>query len=137
MEDLTQKQKMTVLVGILMGLLLGALDMTIVGTAMPEIVRRLGGLGHYAWVSTAYMLFSTTSIPIFGKLADMYGRKVFFILGIAIFLLGSALCGFSQSMTQLIVFRALQGIGGGVMMSNSFALIGDIFPPSERANTRV
>ncbi len=132
MEDLTQKQKMTVLVGILMGLLLGALDMTIVGTAMPTIIRRLGGLEHYTWVATAYMLFSTTSIPIFGKLADIYGRKVFFILGIAIFLLGSVLCGFSRSMTQLIVFRALQGIGGGVMMSNSFALIGDIFPPAER-----
>ena len=132
MDDLTQKQKMTVLVGILMGLLLGALDMTIVGTAMPTIIRRLGGLEHYTWVATAYMLFSTTSIPIFGKLADIYGRKVFFILGIAIFLLGSALCGVSQSMTQLIVFRALQGIGGGVMMSNSFALIGDIFPPAER-----
>src|SRR4030042_2827489 len=132
MDDLTQKQKMTVLVGILMGLLLGALDMTIMGTAMPTIIRRLGGLEHYAWVATAYMLFSTTSIPIFGKLADIYGRKGFFILGIAIFLLGSALCGFSQSMTQLIIFRALQGIGGGSMMSNSFALIGDIFPPAER-----
>ena len=115
-----------------MGLLLGALDMTIVGTAMPTIIRRLGGLEHYTWVATAYMLFSTTSIPIFGKLADIYGRKGFFILGIAIFLLGSALCGFSQSMTQLIIFRALQGIGGGSMMSNSFALIGDIFPPAER-----
>lgn len=132
MDNLTPRQKVAVLAGILMGLLLGALDMTIVGTAMPTIIRRLGGLEHYTWVATAYMLFSTTSIPIFGKLADIYGRKGFYILGIAIFLLGSALCGFSQSMTQLIVFRALQGIGGGVMMSNSFALIGDIFPPAER-----
>jgi EmrB/QacA subfamily drug resistance transporter len=132
MEYLSNKQKFTVLGGIMLGLLLGALDSTIVGTAMPVIVRKLGGMTHYAWVATVYMLFATTSIPIFGKLADMYGRKKFYLLGIIIFLAGSALCGISASMTQLIIFRAFQGIGGGVMMSNSFALIGDIFPPAER-----
>lgn len=120
------------MVGVFFGMLLGALDQTIVGTAMPKIVSELGGLDMLSWVFTAYMLGSTASVPIYGKLSDIYGRKWFYIGGIIIFVVGSILSGASQSMTQLIIFRGLQGIGGGAMMANAFAIIGDIFPPAER-----
>lgn len=118
--------------GILLGLLLSSLDQTIVGTAMPRVIADLGGFDHYAWVATAYLLTSTASVPIFGKLSDIYGRKWFYIGGMVLFLIASALCGASQSMTQLILFRGLQGIGGGIITANTFAIIGDLFPPAER-----
>src|SRR3990172_6707720 len=121
-----------VLVGIMVGMLLAAIDQTVVGTAMPRIVADLNGLQHYAWVFTAYMLTSTTMVPIYGKLSDIYGRKPFFLAGLAIFLAGSALSGTSQDMTQLILYRAVQGFGAGAMMPIVQAIIGDIFPPSER-----
>ena len=121
-----------VMVGVFFGMLLGALDQTIVGTAMPRIVSELGGLNMLSWVFTAYMLGSTASIPIYGKLSDIYGRKWFFIGGIVIFVTASALSGASQSMVQLIIFRGLQGIGAGAMMANALAIIGDLFPPAER-----
>src|SRR5438105_1765886 len=118
--------------GLMLGLLLAALDQTIVGTAMPRIVAELRGFEHYAWVTTAYLLTSTAVVPISGKLSDMYGRK-FFLLGSSImFVLSSALCGLSQDMTQLIVFRGLQGIAGGVLTSTVFTVISQIFPPAER-----
>jgi len=132
METIPMRQKMMVMMGVFFGMLLGALDQTIIGTAMPRIVSELGGLDMLSWVFTAYMLGSTTSIPIYGKLSDIYGRKWFFIGGIVIFVMASALSGASQSMTQLIIFRGLQGIGAGAMMSNALAIIGDLFPPSER-----
>jgi EmrB/QacA subfamily drug resistance transporter len=113
-------------------MLLAALDQTIVGTAMPTVVKELGGLNMLSWVFTSYMLGSTASIPIYGKLSDIYGRKWFYISGIIIFVIGSALSGASQTMTQLIIFRGLQGIGAGSMMANALAIIGDLFPPSER-----
>ena len=112
--------------------LMAALDSTIVGTAMPKVISELQGMEHYAWPFTAYMLTSTIGIPIFGKLADIYGRKPIYFIGIIVFLVGSGLCGLSQSMTQLIFFRGLQGIGGGVLMSTSLQVIGQIFPPSEQ-----
>src|SRR5690606_29122558 len=114
------------------GMLLGAVDQTVVGTAMPQIIADLHGLQHYAWVFTAYMLASTVSVPIYGKLSDIYGRRGFFLLGMILFLAGSALSGMSQTMTQLILFRGLQGLGAGAMLPIAIAIIGDVFPPSER-----
>jgi EmrB/QacA subfamily drug resistance transporter len=119
--------------GLLLGMLLAALDQTIVSTAMPTIFRELGGnLSNYSWVFTAYLLTSTVTVPIYGKLSDLWGRKWFFMGGIVMFLIGSALSGASQNITQLIIFRAIQGIGAGAIMPIAFAIIGDIFPPAER-----
>src|SRR3989440_5383462 len=118
--------------GLMLGLLLAALDQTIVGTAMPRIVAELQGFEHYAWVTTAYLLTSTAVVPISGKLSDMYGRKIFLLGSAAGFVLTSALCGLSQDMTQLIVFRGLQGLAGGVLTSTVFTVISQIFPPAER-----
>jgi len=109
-----------------------ALDQTIVGTAMPRIIGELGGLDILTWVSTAYMLSSTTVVPIAGKLADLYGRRVLYDAGIIIFMLGSALCGTSQNMTELIIYRGLQGLGGGIMMPMAMTIVGDVFPPEKR-----
>ena len=116
----------------MLALFLAALDQTIVATALPSIVLDLGGFDRLTWITMAYLVASTTSVPIAGRLSDMYGRKWFFVIGIVIFLVGSVLAGLSQSMGQLIAFRALQGIGGGVMMANAFTTIADIFPPKER-----
>ncbi len=116
----------------MLGMLLAALDQTIVGTALPRIVANLGGLDHYAWVATAYLLASTVSIPLYGKLSDIYGRRIFFIGGMVLFLIGSALSGTSQDMTQLIIYRGIQGLGAGALMPLAIAIIGDIFSPSER-----
>jgi EmrB/QacA subfamily drug resistance transporter len=127
-----QTGKWMILSGVILAMLLSSLDQTIVSTAMPTIVQELHGLEHISWVFTAYMLGSTVTVPIYGKLSDIFGRRNLYLLGIAIFLGGSVLCGLSQDMTQLIFFRGLQGIGGGAMMVNSFAIIGDVFPPAER-----
>src|SRR5438876_3505559 len=129
---LSRGRLFSILIGVLLGMLLAALDQTIVGTALPRIVANLGGLDHYAWVVTAYLLASTVSIPIYGKLSDIYGRRTIFILGMVIFLAGSALAGTSQNMTQLIIYRGIQGLGAGAMMPIAMAIIGDIFPPAER-----
>lgn len=118
---------------LMLTLLLEALDQTIVGTAMPRIIRELHGLNLYTWVTTIYLLASTTMIPIVGKLSDQFGRKPFLLGGVAIFLVGSALCGAAQSIEQLIVFRAVQGLGGGIGIGLVYTLVGDIFPPEERA----
>ncbi|MFJ4598819.1 MDR family MFS transporter [Streptomyces griseoluteus] len=117
---------------LLLGLLLAALDQTIVSTALPTIVSELGGLEHLSWVVTAYLLASTAATPLWGKLGDQYGRKRLFQLAVVIFLIGSALCGTAQNMPQLIGFRALQGLGGGGLMVLSMAIVGDIVPPRER-----
>src|ERR1700704_5496369 len=116
----------------MLGLFLAALDQTIVGTAMPRVVAELQGFQHYAWVTTAYLLTSTAVVPISGKLSDLYGRKFFLLGSSAMFVLTSALCGLSQDMTQLIVFRGLQGIAGGVLTSIVFTVVSQIFPPAER-----
>lgn len=131
-DQLRGKQVIIAMAGVLLGLLLSALDGTIVGTAMPRIIADLGGLDHYAWVATSYLLTSTAAVPIFGKLSDIYGRKWFYIGGLILFMAASALCGLSQSMTQLIAFRGLQGVAGGILIANAFAIIGDLFPPAER-----
>src|SRR3954471_6079241 len=131
-HELRGRQVVIAMAGILLGLLLSALDSSIVGTAMPRIIAELGGLEHYAWVATSYLLTSTAAVPIFGKLSDIYGRKWFYVGGLILFMFASALCGLSQSMFQLIAFRGLQGVAGGILTANAFAMIGDLFPPAER-----
>src|SRR5580693_2745837 len=117
---------------LMLGILLAALDQTIVSTALPTIVGDLGGLNHISWVITAYLLATTASTPLWGKLGDQYGRKRLFQASIVIFLIGSALCGLSQTLVQLIVFRALQGLGGGGLIVLAQAIVGDVVPPRER-----
>jgi EmrB/QacA subfamily drug resistance transporter len=116
----------------MLAMFLGALDQTIVGTAMPRIISDLGGFSQYTWITTAYIITSAVTVPITGKLTDIYGRKYFYLGGLIIFLLGSVLCGISQTMSQIIIFRGLQGIGAGVIMANAFTVIGDLFPPAVR-----
>ncbi|MFC9591565.1 DHA2 family efflux MFS transporter permease subunit [Streptomyces sp. NPDC056944] len=129
------QSRRTVLVAIgalLLGMLLAALDQTIVSTALPTIVSELGGMEHLSWVVTAYMLAATAGTPLWGKLGDQYGRKKLFQAAIVLFLIGSALCGIAQNMPQLIGFRAIQGLGGGGLMVLSMAIVGDLVPPRER-----
>ncbi len=123
----------SVLTALLLTLLLEALDQTIVGTALPKITAYLQGLDRYTWVVTAYLLASTTMIPIIGKLSDQFGRKWLIVVGVVIFLTGSALSGAAQTMNELIAFRALQGLGAGTGIALVFTVVGDIFPPAERA----
>ena len=121
-----------VAVGLVLGLVLSALDQTIVTTAMPTIAKQLGGLSLYSWVFAAYMLLETSATPLFGKLADLFGRRRVYLAGMLFFLVGSSLCGLSSSMIQLVVFRALQGLGAAALMPLSFTIIADVFPPSKR-----
>lgn len=123
---------MVVMTALMLAMLLAALDQTIVSTALPKIASDLHGLSKYSWVATAYLLTSAVSTPLYGKISDMYGRKKIFQSAIIIFLIGSALCGLSQNMNQLIFFRGLQGIGAGGLMTLVFAVIGDIIPPRQR-----
>ena len=129
---MTGGKRFLVIVAVALGIFLGALDTTIVGTAMPTVIASLGGLGLYSWVFASYMLTSTVAAPIFGKLSDLFGRKILFVVAIAIFLAGSALCGGAQTMEQLILFRGLQGIGGGGLFALAFTIIGAVFTPVER-----
>src|SRR5947209_6963392 len=118
--------------GLMVTLLLAALDQTIVATALPRIVSDLGGITQYSWVFTAYLLTSTVTVPLYGKLGDVYGRKNLFLFAIVVFLIGSALCGAATDMTQLVLFRAIQGIGAGGLFPLSLAVIGNIVPPRDR-----
>jgi EmrB/QacA subfamily drug resistance transporter len=118
--------------GIMVTLLLAALDQTIVSTALPRVVSELGGLSQYSWVFTAYLLASTVTVPLYGKLGDAYGRKPLFIIAITIFLVGSALCGAAQNMTELVIFRAVQGLGAGGLFPLALAVVGNIVPPRDR-----
>ena len=127
---------MEILFAILLGLFLSALDQTIVGTALPRIVTDLHGNELYTWVVTIYLLTSTITGPIYGKLSDQFGRRNWLMIGIGLFLAGSALSGLSQDMVQLILFRGIQGLGAGAIFPIALAVIGDLFTPAERANTR-
>ncbi len=131
-RSLPRRKIVITLVGTLLAMFLSSLDQTVVGTAMPRIIADLGGFAHYTWVTTAYLITSTVAMPITGKLIDVYGRKWFYTGGLVVFILGSILCGLSQTMTQIIFARGFQGIGAGVMMSNAFTVIADLFPPAER-----
>src|SRR5687767_15096298 len=130
--ELTHRQILLVFSGLMVGMLLAALDQTIVSTALPTIVGELGGLDHLSWVVTAYLLASTASTPLYGKISDLYGRKVVFQAAIAIFLVGSLLCGIAQNLWQLIAFRGIQGVGGGGLMAMAFAILADVVSPRER-----
>lgn len=132
-ETVVDRRRLRIIFGgVLLGISLSALDATIVNTALSTIVGDLGGLGAYTWVGTAYLLTSTAATPLFGKLSDLYGRRLLFEIAIVVFVLSSALCGMAQSMTQLIVARGLQGIGGGGLLALTFAIIGDVVSPRER-----
>ena len=131
-KEHTHKEIMVILGGLMTGMLLAALDQTIVSTALKSIVEEFDGLNHYTWVVTAYLLTSTASTPLYGKISDIYGRRVVFQFAIVTFLLGSLLAGASQNMEQLIATRALQGLGAGGLMALTFVIIGDIVPPRER-----
>ncbi|MEV5822936.1 MDR family MFS transporter [Micromonospora harpali] len=126
------RQLRLLMFGLMTGMLLAALDQTIVGTALPTIVGELGGIDHYSWVVTAYLLASTASTPLYGKMADLYGRRPVFLFSIGTFLLGSLLAGLSQDMTQLIVTRGVQGLGAGGLMTLAFTIISDVVSPRER-----
>jgi len=129
---LTHRQILVVFSGLMAGNLLAALDGTIVNTALPTIVGDLGSFHNYAWVVTAYLLTTTASTPLYGKLSDQYGRRLLFQIAIGLFLVGSVAAGFSQSITQLIIFRGVQGLGGGGLITMAYAIIGDILSPRER-----
>ena len=131
-SQLSHRQIQIVFIGLMAGMLLGALDQTVVSTALPTIVGELGGLEHLSWVITAYLLTATTSMPLYGKLSDIYGRKVLYQFGIVIFLIGSLLSGLSQNMLELILFRGMQGLGAGGIMTMAQAIIGDLVSPRER-----
>jgi EmrB/QacA subfamily drug resistance transporter len=131
-KPLSRRERRVVLAGIMLALTLAALDQNIVATALPRIVSDLGGLAHLSWVVTAFMVASTTTTPLYGKFSDIYGRKPAFLVSIVVFLLGSVLCGMAQGMTQLIVFRAIQGLGAGGLITLAQTTIGDIVTPRER-----
>jgi EmrB/QacA subfamily drug resistance transporter len=128
----TQKRR-AITVAVMTGMFLAALEATVIGTAMPTVVAALGGLAHFSWVFSAYLLTSTVSVPLWGKLSDLYGRRLFYQLGIGVFLLGSVLSGAAQSMTQLIAARALQGLGAGALIPLGMTIIGEVYTLEERA----
>jgi EmrB/QacA subfamily drug resistance transporter len=131
-SNLPRKQVVAALVGTMLSMFLGSMFMTVASTAMPRIVTDLGGFSQYTWVFTSYIITETIAVPITGKLSDMFGRKWLLVVGMVIFTLGSFLCGISQSITELVIFRAFQGIGFGMMSALGFIVIADIFPPEER-----
>ena len=130
---MTKQAKIIITIALMLGMALASLDATIVSTAMPSIVGKLGGITLYSWVFSIYLLTSTVTVPIYGKLADLYGRKPLFLFGTTLFLVGSAASGASQSMEQLIIFRAIQGLGAGAVLPIVLTIIGDIFALEERA----
>src|SRR5438132_4444897 len=128
----SKRDTLLTMTGVLLVMLLASLDQTIVGTAMPHIISDLHGFDRYTWVTTAYLLTSTVMVPIYGKLSDLFGRKPIFLVGVVLFLVGSAASGASQSMHELIAFRAFQGLGAAALMPIALAVIGDLFTPRER-----
>ncbi|MGD9561400.1 MAG: MDR family MFS transporter [Pyrinomonadaceae bacterium] len=130
--EMSKRRRWAVVAGVLTGMFIAALEATVVGTAMPTVIATLGGLNHYSWVFSAYLVTSTVTVPVWGKLSDIYGRRLMYQLGIGIFLLGTLLSGFSATMTQLIIFRAVQGLGAGALVPLGMTIIGDIFTVEER-----
>ncbi|MYL34510.1 DHA2 family efflux MFS transporter permease subunit [Pontibacillus yanchengensis] len=132
MEHLEHRQKVTIMIAIMAAMLFAALNQTIVGTALPVIVADIGGVDYFSWVFTIYMLTTSLTAILVGKLSDTYGRKPFILVGIGVFIVGALLCGTSVNIYQLIIYRGIQGFGGGMIMSTAFTAIGDLFPPRER-----
>lgn len=132
MQDLDYRRKVTVMLAIMAALLFASINQTIVGTALPKIIAKLGGMDYYSWVFTIYMLTSSIATILVGKLSDMYGRKPFILIGLGVFVVGAFLCGTSQSIFELISYRGIQGAGAGVIMSTAFTSIADLFAPRER-----
>lgn len=133
MENLTHKQKMTVMIALMVAMFFAAINQTIVSSAMPRIIAELGGMEHYSWVITVFMLTSTIATILIGKLSDIYGRKPFLLFGIVIFMTGTFLTGLSSDIFQMILFRGIQGVGAGILMSTTITAVGDLFAPRERA----
>ena len=131
--EMSSKRRWAVTIGVMTGMFIAALEATVVGTAMPTVIASLGGLSQYSWVFSAYLVTSTVTVPVWGKLSDLYGRRLIYQIGIFVFLLGTLLSGFSETMTQLIVFRAIQGLGAGALIPLGMTIIGDIFTLQERA----
>ncbi len=127
------REQLTITAAILTALSLAALDSSVVGTAMPTIIGQLGGLGEYSWVFSGYLLAATTTVPLFSKFADMYGRKPIFLFGLIVFVASSIACGFATSMVELVIFRTIQGLGAGALQPIAFTIVGDIYTPSQRA----
>ena len=130
---MSTRRRWAVVIGVMTGMAIAALEATVVGTAMPTVIAALGGIAHYSWVFSAYIVTSTVTVPIWGKLSDLYGRRLLYQIGIGVFLLGTLLSGFSHSMTELIIFRAIQGLGAGALVPLGMTIIGDIFTLEERA----
>lgn len=131
--ELSSAQRVKVTLGVMLGMFLGALEATVVSTAMPTVIASLGGLHIYSWVFSAYVLTSTVTVPIWGRLSDLYGRRPFVLAGIFIFLVGSALSGMATSMAQLVIFRAIQGLGAGALLPLGMTIIGEIYSLERRA----
>lgn len=132
MENLSDRKKLFIMLAIMSAMLFASLNQTIIGTALPKIISDLGGMHLYSWVFTIFMLASSVTAVLAGKLSDIYGRKPFILIGIGVFSIGSMMCGFSNSLIQLIVFRGIQGFGAGMIMSTAFTAVGDLFSPRER-----
>jgi EmrB/QacA subfamily drug resistance transporter len=132
-EIFVSRRTLVIVAGIMLSLFMASMEATVIATAMPTIAAQLGGLDIYSWAFSAYMLMSTCTVPVYGKLSDIYGRRIIYAVAMSLFLIGSILCGFSQSMEQLIFFRAIQGIGAGGVMPLAFIIIGDIFTFEQRA----
>jgi EmrB/QacA subfamily drug resistance transporter len=131
--ELSSRRRWAVTAGVMLGMFLAALEATVVGAAMPTVISSLGGLDQYSWVFSAYLLASTVTVPVWGRLSDLYGRRPLYLIGTVLFLVGSALSGASQSITQLIIFRGIQGLGAGALIPLSLTITGDIFTITERA----
>jgi len=129
---MTDRRRRRATLGVLLGIFLAAVDGTIVSTAMPTVVGSLGGLQYYSWAFAAYMLFAAVSMPLYGRLADIYGRKKLFYVGVAVFVAGSVLCGLARDMLQLVAFRSVQGVGAGAMFAIPYTILGVIYPPEKR-----
>lgn len=131
--EMSPRRRWAVTIGVMTGMAIAALEATVVGTAMPTVIASLGGISHYSWVFSAYLVTSTVTVPVWGKLSDLYGRRLLYQIGIGFFLIGTLLSGFAGSMTQLIVFRAVQGLGAGALVPLGMTIIGDTFTIKERA----
>src|SRR5215213_5688855 len=131
--EMSQRRRWAVTVGVMTGMAIAALEATVVGTAMPTVIASLGGINHYSWVFSAYLVTSTVTVPVWGKLSDLYGRRLLYQIGIGVFLLGTLLSGMAGSMEQLILFRAIQGLGAGALIPLGMTIIGDSFTVEERA----